>query len=117
MEPIEAPPKPGDSRQSVSPPVFEVLVRIAEGVEKLSEDIVINAEFKPPVCPHCERMNPNVTVADKEATGDLASFVIQARCNHCQHVIYAMPTMWETFREVEELREAMSERDEASGIN
>lgn len=113
----EAPPKPGDSRESVTPPALLILERIAVGVEKLSEEIVINAETKPPVCPNCNRMNPNVTVEDKAATGDLASFVIEARCNHCQNVVYAMPVQWETFRNVEELREAMSERDELSGIS
>ncbi len=110
-------PEPGGLPPASAPSVNQILERIAVGVEKLGEDIVIEAESKPPVCPTCGRMNPNVTVQDKEATGDLASFVIEARCNHCQHVLYAMPILWECFATVEELRDAMRERDELSGIS
>lgn len=106
-------PPPGSNLS----PAEQLLERIAVGVEKLNEPMVINAESKPPVCPNCQRVNPNVTVSDKEATGDLAGFVIQARCNHCQQVLYAMPVLWETFREVSELKEAMAERDELSGLS
>jgi len=94
-----------------------LLERIAVGVEKLGEDMVINVETKPPHCPTCQKVNPNVTVSDKEATGDLAGFVIQARCNHCHNVLYALPIQWECFQTVEEIAEAMKERDELSGLN
>ena len=97
--------------------INEILERIAVGVEKLGEDIEIKAESKPPHCPNCNRVNPNVTTEDKSATGDLVSFVIQARCNHCQHVLYAMPVLWECFSTVEQLRNAMEERDDLSGFS
>jgi hypothetical protein len=113
----EEAPEPGETPPASDVSYMALLERIAVGVEKLGDDIVIEAESKPPVCPSCERMNPNVTVSDKEASGDLASFVIQARCNHCQNVLYAMPILWETFRTVDELRNAMMERDELSGIS
>lgn len=96
---------------------LELLERIAVGVEKLGEDIVVQAESKPPHCPNCNRLNPKVAVNERAAEGWLAEFVIQARCTHCNSVLYALPILWECYTEIDHVREAVRERAELSGFN
>ncbi len=93
----------------------EILERIAVGIERLAEDPVIQVETGPPVCPHCEEMNPTIRVDESEATGKMAEFVIQAQCQHCGKVFYALPIHWASFKEISEVTQAVAERAEISG--
>lgn len=93
-----------------------LLTRLTVAVEKLSEDPVIQIETGPPVCPHCERINPNVSVSEREADGPLGTFVIQAQCKHCHNTFYALPVQYHCFSTVEDLRQGLTERAAESGI-
>lgn len=95
----------------------ELLVRGVEAIERLAQDPVIELETSPPVCPHCEQMNPLVRVAEKEAQGKLGGFVIQCHCLHCNNVFYAIPFQYGCVREIEDVRQLQAERAELSGLN
>lgn len=110
MEPSEAPPKPSDARQSVISPELQALERIAAATERLAEDPVIHVESGPPVCPFCERMNPEIRVSESENRGPLGEYVLQAQCLSCNEIFYAIPQMWLTVRTTDEVRTELEDR-------
>lgn len=94
-----------------------LLERGVSALERLSEDPVIQMETGPPVCPHCERINPVVRVEEGTATGMLAEFLIQALCQHCNKIFYALPLQWATVKNPSEAKQVITERAELSGNN
>lgn len=95
--------------------IKDLLERGVSAIERLAEDPVIHMETGPPVCPHCERVNPAVRVEEGTATGPLAEFLIQAHCQHCNNVFYAFPFQWTTVKTTDEARKIVAERVELSG--
>lgn len=93
----------------------EILERIASGIEKLGEDPVIQMETAPPVCPHCETMNPDVGVEESGGTGPLGEFVIRCTCQKCHRVFYALPIQWACVPEISQLEEVLAQHKELSG--
>ena len=83
----------------------------------MDEDTVLKVETGPPVCPNCEKMNPNVRVHEAEATGALAEFLIQAQCLSCNKVFYALPYQWQTTKTVNEAELLMREKLDMTGMN
>jgi hypothetical protein len=94
---------------------MKLLERGVAALESLAQDPVIEMETGPPVCPHCNAMNPKVTVRDSEGQGFLIDFVIRAECQ-CGRVFYAMPIQWDTAGTLEETEQAISERRELRGF-
>ena len=86
-------------------------------LERLAEDPVIQMETGPPVCPHCETMNPEVRVQEGEASGPLAEFVIQAHCLRCNKVFYAVPIQWAVSTTVEEAGYLLQEKADLNGFD
>lgn len=95
----------------------ELLERGVAAVERLAQDPVIEIETKPPICPNCDKMNPNVRVQESEAEGKLAEFVIQAECLSCHKSFFAIPMQWEVAISPTEAGQIISERVERSGFN
>lgn len=93
----------------------EILERIASGIEKLGEDPVIHMETAPPVCPHCETINPEINVQESGGTGPMAEFVIRCTCQKCHHIFYALPVQWECVPEVSMLESVIEQHKEISG--
>jgi len=91
------------------------LERAADALERLAEDPVIEMETGPPVCPHCETINPTVRVEESSAQGKLGEFVIQAHCLHCNSVIYALPVQWQCVKTTDEAGEILREMEEIRG--
>lgn len=94
--------------------VFGLGAEIRDALVKLAEDPVVLFDSGPPLCPHCERVNPVVAVSEREASGPLNEIVIQAVCMHCKKQFFAVPVMWACVKTVEEVREVMQERAEIS---
>jgi len=86
-------------------------------LEKLAEDPVVQLETGPPVCPFCDKMNPDVRVAESEAQGPLAEFVIRAQCLSCNNLIFGVPLHWAMGKNIEEIRAVIEERVRAGGFN
>lgn len=99
----------------MSPHMQELLERGVTALELLAQDPVIQMETGPPVCPHCNEMNPLVLVHESEARGKLAEFVIQAQCLHCDSVFYAIPVQWDTVQTTEQAAQLIAERAEITG--
>ena len=93
----------------------QLLERIAVAVERLAEDPVIQMETAPPVCPHCETVNPNVSTEDKGGAGPMAEFVIRFTCLNCNHVFYAIPVQWTSVPEISQLEQVLEQHKEISG--
>jgi uncharacterized protein with PIN domain len=93
----------------------EILERIASGIEKLGEDPVIQVETAPPVCPHCETINPVVSVEESGGTGPLSEFVIRCVCQKCKRVFYALPIQWTCVSEMRQLEQIVAQHKELSG--
>jgi RNase P subunit RPR2 len=96
--------------------VEELLTRGVEALEKLAQDeIELKLETKPPVCPHCATMNPNIRV-EVNGEGSFAEFFIPAHCLHCNNVFYIFPFQWEVLKSVEEVREFTEEKVNLGGF-
>jgi hypothetical protein len=92
-----------------------LLTRGVAALERLAEDPVIEMEVGPPVCPFCERINPSIRVEESRSTGPMAEFVVRALCQHCNNVFYSVPLQWGSRKTVDEIRDVVSERMNASG--
>ena len=68
--------------------IASLLERIAEGVEKMGADPVIEIEVGPPICPTCGKVNPKVNLPTTEGGwGRLAEILIEAQCE-CGAALY-----------------------------
>ena len=94
-----------------------LLERGVQAIEKLAEDPVIHLETAPPVCPHCEKVNPVIRVGESEGTGEMAEFVIQAQCLSCNKVFYSLPLQWACAKTVGEITTVIQERAEFGGYS
>lgn len=95
--------------------IERLLERGVTALERLAEDPVIHVESGPPVCPHCERMNPKVSVHDREASGPLGEFILMVRCDHCMTPFYAIPVMYECVKTTADAKKVMAEIVERAG--
>ena len=93
----------------------QLLERLTVAVERLAEDPVIHMETGPPVCPHCERINPSVHVDNVGGSGPLAEFVIRAKCDHCTKLFFAFPTQWQAISDLENVTKAIQAHKELGG--
>lgn len=93
----------------------ELLERMTVAIERMAEDPVIQMETGPPVCPHCERMNPVIRVEESGGVGLMAEFVIKARCQHCNGTFYAIPLQFQTTVRLTEVPEILEARKELGG--
>lgn len=89
----------------------QVLERGVIALEALAQDPIINIEAAPPVCPKCNRMNPNVSV-EQGSDGPLAECVLVARCGNCNEVFYAVPITWHMFTNQDDVLREFQERAE-----
>lgn len=90
--------------------IRDLLERGVVAVEKLAEEPIINVESGPPVCPFCETMNPRIRVRESEADGPLGEYVLQAHCQQCDEIFYAMPQMWLCVKTIGEVKEEIEDR-------
>jgi hypothetical protein len=96
--------------------VEELLVRAVSALETMAaDDMEIRVETHPPVCPHCETMNPKVRVSETEDSGPLAEFFTQAHCLSCNRVFYAIPMQTVCVGTVDEAREVLAEKARITG--
>lgn len=92
--------------------LHELLDRIARGIEHLAEDPVVEMETGPPICPHCQKMNPDVRVQESEGSGPLDEILMRCHCLSCNNLFYAVPVQWDCVKTVEEVQQVISERQE-----
>lgn len=99
----------------MEPDLKALLERGVVALEKLNEDPVIQVETKPPVCPHCERVNPVVFTREDEGTGAMAEIVYRFECQHCKNPFYAIPLQWQTAMTTREAEMVVRERIDFGG--
>jgi hypothetical protein len=89
--------------------IEELLVRGVNALEKLAVDPTVEISGAPPICPHCQTVNPKIAVRDNPGTGQMGDQVVHATCLHCNMTFFAMATGWVSFRDEGELIEATHE--------
>jgi uncharacterized protein with PIN domain len=89
---------------------FRVLERIATAIEKLAEDPVLEIESGPPICPHCETVNPDVSISEVEEEGPLIEYLLIPTCSNCGKKFYAVPLEWAMFATPEEAENEIHDR-------
>lgn len=94
-----------------------LLMRGVEALEKLAADepLEINIETKPPVCPYCEKINPMVRVDESNTTGQLAEYVVQAQCLHCNNVFYVIPFHVDCVKSIDQAQRLIEEKMRLGG--
>jgi hypothetical protein len=95
----------------------ELIERGVVALERMAEDPVINVEVGPPVCPHCETVNPEIRMEEAEGSGKLSEFVVQGHCLSCNKIFYAIPDHWTTAKNSEHARELLEEKLTTSGYD
>ena len=93
----------------------ELLGRIATACEHMAEDPVIQMETGPPVCPHCDKVNPVIRVEESGGTGLMAEFVIKCQCQTCGNLFYAVPLQFHMTTRLTEVPEILKARREIAG--
>lgn len=101
----------------MNPELLELAKRATEALERLAQDPVFQMETMPPVCPHCEEMNPVVSVNDQAGQGLLAEFVIRATCLKCNSEFFMLPLQSECVKTASEMAEVINERNIQRGFN
>ena len=87
----------------------EFLERGVSALEAMAQDPVLEIEHAPPICPHCNRMNPIVHV-EEDSNGPVAECVLAARCSSCGRTFFAMPVTWHMFTEKAQVETELQER-------
>lgn len=96
--------------------VEELIERGVSALEKLAQDeIEFQVETKPPVCPHCERINPSVRIDEAHGSGPLVEHFTQAQCLHCNRVFYVIPLHVECLKNEAEARMLIEEKVSLGG--
>jgi hypothetical protein len=93
--------------------VEELLERMANALDKMSNDPEIEIEGGPPICANCGRMNPIVDLSPQPGgRGPLAEIAIEATCTHCGSLTIAIPESYSVHKSREsalkELREKVA---------
>lgn len=89
----------------------ELLERGVTALEKLAdEEIQLQVETKPPVCPHCEVMNPTIRVETSADSGPLAEYFTQAHCLSCNNVFYIVPFQWDCVKTLDQVKAITEEK-------
>jgi hypothetical protein len=97
--------------------VLDLLERGVTALEKLGEDPVIEMQTGPPVCPHCERINPTVRTGEDEGEGPMAGIVYRFQCQHCHKLFYGIPLQWSMCVDLNQAALVIQERADVSGYN
>jgi|SRR5262245_2067962 len=94
----------------------ELLERGVTALEKLaSEEIQFQMETKPPFCPHCEVINPNIRVDATTGSGPMVEHFTQAHCLHCHRVFYFLPLQVECVKTPADLKMVIEEKVQLGG--
>lgn len=96
--------------------VEELIERGVAALEKLADDeIQIQVETKPPVCPHCETVNPNVRIEEATGQGPMIEHFTICHCLHCNKVFYAIPVQTECVKTPQDARAVIEEKMQIGG--
>jgi hypothetical protein len=64
---------------------------------------ILEMEVGPPVCPHCQRVNPTVRTEQHDAMGPLFEYAVALYCMECENKFYGVPVEWSMHQDVSTL--------------
>jgi hypothetical protein len=98
--------------------VMSLLIRATVALEKLAEEPIVEMEVGPPVCPHCNYLNPMVTHEPSDgATGRLHEFFVPFSCGKCDQEFFAVPMQWSMHTDLTTLQLEIEGRERAEAQN
>lgn len=69
--------------------------RIADALETLVNEPLVEIKAPPPQCPHCGEVNPEIHINESGAIqGKLSEYVLEARCINCKNSVYGVVVEW-----------------------
>lgn len=86
------------------------LERIAVAIEKLAADPEVELEVGPPICAHCGKVDPVISLREQESSSGLMSqLIVDGVCTECGHEIFIVIESYSVHRSrttaVHELKE------------
>ena len=69
---------------------LELVEEGVEALKKLGEEVQVEIDPGPPICPHCGTEDPQVSCMESESIGPLSEIVVEARCRECGEIMYAV---------------------------
>lgn len=74
---------------------LDIAERVAVACEKMAEDPIVEMEIGPPVCPHCNFLNPRVNQPSTDGgDGRLFEFIAEFECLECGKRFIGVPINW-----------------------
>jgi hypothetical protein len=90
---------------------MELLERGVTALEKIAEEPVLQTEGGPPICPHCNTLNPAVEIAAAgKSSGPFIEYYVPMRCLECDKSFFAVPLEWATFVTMHDLKDEIQRR-------
>ena len=97
---------------------IDALERNATATENMlaiaEQEQLVMTEPGPPSCPHCGKLNPEVTQIRQEGHGPLGDFVMAAETHCCHKVLYAVPIGFDAVPNLELARDILNQRGAGS---
>jgi len=96
------------------------VLRNAEATEAMlalaKEEQIVMSEPGPPQCPHCGKLDPEITeLGEKGGSGKLSEFVIAGETHCCNRPIYAIPIGFDTTVSLEMVQDIMTMKGGKNG--
>lgn len=93
---------------------MELLERMTVAIEKLSEPPEFEVNLKPPVCPHCNTVDPVVELPYQQGgTGKLSEIVVAGTCLACRKHLWVVIESYSMHKEASEAAMEVSEKEKA----
>lgn len=96
---------------------LKLVERGVTALEKLNEEVQVEIDPGPPICPHCGVDDPRVAVSESVSEGPLSEIVIEARCMECENVMYAVIESYSMHRTSETVRDELFYSKRRAGRN
>jgi hypothetical protein len=86
---------------------LELIERGVVALEKLNEEVQVEIDPGPPICPHCGSEDPEVQCMEGASTGPLSEIVIEAKCMECDNMLYAVIESYSMHRTSETVKDEL----------
>lgn len=94
---------------------LQVGTRIADALDTLVNEPLVELRVAPPQCPYCGEINPTVKIMPHpdEVQGPMSDFLVEVMCTHCGKLSYSISAEWKMVPDQQsalQLGKAVSER-------
>lgn len=91
------------------------LNRIADSLEKLVDEPLLQIEQPPIQCPHCGKVNPAVQIEESESQGKIDEYALEATCMNCGRPMFGVVFDMVVFKTRSEAVAVLNQRKAQNG--